>query len=170
MSVSRYHDTPLTLLLNSDSTTTWTNKHCLPKGIQGYTVEKATGSTLTGTFVSTELVCLEDFSLPDFHLKWTSPKLKACPFHVECHYNVIVGCNVLWPFGMQLDFEDGCLVCDGVSIPMHEFPNDASEATPIEHLSQDYLDRSKENDKDRLSFDDNFGAETLDSLCEAGDT
>ena len=56
------------------------------------------------------------------------------------------------------------LVCDGVSIPMGEFPNNASEATPIDHLSQDCLDHNKENDKDGLSFDDNFAVKILDSL------
>ena len=76
--------TPLTLLLDSGSTATWTNKCCLPKGIQGYTVEKVTGSTLTRTFTSTEQVCLEDFRLPDFHPERTLPKLKARTFHAEC--------------------------------------------------------------------------------------
>ena len=52
---------------------------------------------------------------------------------------------------------------------MHKFPNNTSEATPIEHLSQDYLDRTKENDEDGFSFEDNFVAEILDSLCEARD-
>ena len=76
--------TPLTLLLDSGSATTWINKRCLPKGIQGYTVDKVTGSALAGTFPSAEQVCLKDFSLPDFHPKWTLPKLKACVFHADC--------------------------------------------------------------------------------------
>ena len=126
-------------------------------------MDKVTGSTLTGTFASTEQVCLKDFSMPDFHPKQTLPKLKACVFHADCHCDVIVGCNVLWAFGVQMDFEEGHLACDGVSIPMREFPINASEATPIEHLLQDYLDHNKENDKDGLSFDDNFAVEILDS-------
>ena len=60
---------PLLLLLDSGLTTSWMNKRAMPKGIQGYTVPKNTGSTLAGTFSSTEQVCLEDFSLPDFHPK-----------------------------------------------------------------------------------------------------
>ena len=132
-------------------------------------VDKVTGSTLARTFVSTGQVCLEDCSLWDFHPKQTLPKLKAYVFHAECCYDVIVGHNVLWAFGTQLDFEDGRLVCDGVSIHVHEFPNDASETTPIEDLLQDYLECNKENDKDGLSFDNDFAAETLDSLCEVGD-
>ena len=70
-------------------------------------------------------------------------------------------------FGVQLDFEEGHLVCDGVSVPVHEFPNDASEATPIEHLLQDCLDCNEENDKDGLSFDNDFAVEMLDSLHES---
>ena len=48
--------TPLTLLLDSGSTATWINKRCLPKGIQGYMVDKVMGSTLAGTVASTEQV------------------------------------------------------------------------------------------------------------------
>ena len=161
--------TLLTLLLDSGSTATRTNKQCLPKGIQGYTVDKVTGSTLAGTFASTEQVCIEDFSLLDFHPKQTLPKLKARVFHADCCYNMIVRRIVLQAFGVQLDFDKGRLICDGVSTSMHEFPNNASEATPIEHLLQDYLDHNKENDKDRLSFDDNFAMEILDGSYEAGD-
>ena len=65
---------------------------------------------------------------------------------------MIVGCNVLRAFGVQLDFEEGRFVCDGVSVPMRKFPNDTSKITPIEHLLQDYLDHTKENDKDGISF------------------
>ena len=46
--------TLLTLLLDSGSATTWINEHCLPKGIQGYMVDKVTGSTLARTFASAE--------------------------------------------------------------------------------------------------------------------
>ena len=70
---------------------------------------------------------------------------------------------------MQLDFKEGRLVCDGVSIPMREFPGNTSEIAPIEYLLQGYLDDTKENDESGTSFEDNFAAEILDSLCEAGD-
>ena len=69
--------TPLTLLLDSGSTTSWMNKQCLSKGIQPHTVDEVTGSALTGTFASAKQVCLKDFSLLDFHPKRTLPKLKA---------------------------------------------------------------------------------------------
>ena len=82
---------------------------------------------------------------------------------------MIVGHNTLRAFGVQLDFEEGQHVCNGVSIPMRKFPNNTSEITPIKHLLQDYLDCTRENDKDGISFEDNFAAETLESLYEAGD-
>ena len=157
---------PLTLLLDSGSTTTWCNKKCLPKGVQGYSVDKVTGSTLAGTFSSSEQVCLEDFSLPDFHPKRTLPKLKARVFHADCRYDMIIGRDVLRAFGIRLDFEDNCIACDGVSVPMREFPNDP-DIPPIEHLLQDYLDRI-ENDGDS-SPDDNFASEILDSSYEPAD-
>ena len=54
---------------------------------------------------------------------------------------MIVGCDVLQAFRVQLDFEEGRLVCDGVSVPMREFPDNTSEISPIEHLLQDHLDQ-----------------------------
>ena len=131
-------------------------------------VDKATGSMLTGTFVNSEQVCLEDFSLPCHRPKQTLPKLKACNFHAKCHHNMIVSHDISQAFGMQLNVKDGCIVCDAVSIPMCEFLNGTPQAVPIEHLSQDHLDCNKCNDKDEFSFDDNFDAEILDGLCEAG--
>ena len=68
-----------------------------------------------------------------------------------------------------MDFDEGQLVCDFVSVPMGEFPDNASEASPIECHLQDCLDCTKENDKDSISFDDDFAAETFEGLCEAGD-
>ena len=52
---------------------------------------------------------------------------------------------------------------------MHKFPDDASEATPIQCLLEDCLERNEKNDKDGLSFDNDFAAKTLNGLCEAGD-
>ena len=137
------------------------------QGIQEYMVDKVTGSTLTRTFASVKQVCLKEVSLSDFHPKQTLPKLKAHTFHAECCCDVIVGCNVLQAFGTQIDFKDGWLVCDGVSVHVCKFPNDASEATPTEHLLCDCLDHNEENDKDGLSFDDNFAVETLDGFVHS---
>ena len=81
---------------------------------------------------------------------------------------MIVRCDVLPAFGVQLDFAEGQLICDEVSVSVRKFSNDASEASPIEHLLQDCLDLTKENDKDGLSFEDNFAVEILDCSHEAG--
>ena len=82
---------------------------------------------------------------------------------------MIVGCNLLRAFWVQLDIKEGQLVCGGVSVPRCKFPDNTSEITPVKHLLQEHFDRIKENDKDDNSFEDNFAAEMLDGLCEAGD-
>ena len=115
-------------------------------------MDEVKGSTLTRTFASVEQVFLKDFSPPNFHPKQTSPNLKAHLFHAECCHNVIVHHNVLQAFGTQLYIKECFLVCDGVSIAMHKFPDYASEATPIQHLLQDCLERNEENHKDGLSW------------------
>ena len=78
-------------LTDSGSTTTWINKRALPPGISGYTDKKVTGSTLAGTFTSSEKVCIEDFILPEFNGKQVLPKFGANVFHADCRYDIIIG-------------------------------------------------------------------------------
>ena len=158
---------PLLLLLDSGCATSRMNKHAMPKNIHGHMVPKATGSTLAGTFTSDEQVCLEDSSLPDFHPKQTLPKFKACVFHAECCYDMIIGLDVLHAFSVKLDFEDHCIVCDKVSVPMHKFPAEL-EIMLIEHLPQDYLDRLE--DDEVSASEEYFMAEILDGSYEPVDT
>ena len=56
---------PLTVLLDSGSTSTWINQHCLPHHIHGRTVPTIMGSTLAGTFKSTKEIVLSDMVLPE---------------------------------------------------------------------------------------------------------
>ena len=152
---------PMVLLLDSGSTTTWINKKALPRGIQGETVDKITGSTLGGTFNSTEQVCIEELSFPEFFAKRKLPKLSARVFHADCRYDMIVGRDVLRAFGVLLDFEGDQMQCDGSTIPMRTFPTDTASSGnyALDFLLNEYIDRA-ENDETPIS-DDLYGDEIL---------
>ena len=160
---------PMVLLLDSGSTTTWINKKALPRGIQGETVDKITGSTLGGTFNSTEQVCIEELSFPEFFAKRKLPKLSARVFHADCRYDMIVGRDVLRAFGVLLDFEGDQMQCDGSTIPMRTFPTDTASSGnyALDFLLNEYIDRA-ENDETPIS-DDLYADEILDSSYEAAD-
>ena len=161
---------PLTVLLDSGSTNTWYNGKSLPKGIHGYTVDKVTGSTLAGTFSSSEQVCIQDFLLPEFNTKRTLPKLDAKVFHADCRYDMIVGRDVLRAFGIKLDFEEDAIVSGDVSVPMREFPTATPTSEPVDQLLNDFLDRLSEDDEDiNPSSEEAYTKEILESKYDAAD-
>ena len=159
---------PLVALFDSGSTSTWINKKSLPKGIQGYTVANVTGTTLAGTFSSTEKVCLQDVSLPEFHSKRTLPKCSARVFHADCRYDIIVGRDVLRSFGILLDFKTDSIVTDSISLPMRLFPTKTSEVSVVEQLIQDFVDRCIVDDEDNSS-EEQYVSTIKDSKYEAAD-
>ena len=86
---------PLIGLLDSGSTSTWVNAKSLPKGIHGKMTESVQGSTLAGSFKSSEEIVLGDLGFPELHSKQSLPELKAMVFHAPCRYDVIIGRDVL---------------------------------------------------------------------------
>ena len=153
---------PLVGLMDSGSTTTWINKKCLPPGIHGDTVEKITGSTIAGTFESSERVCLQDICLPECSSNKKMPKLSARVIHADCRYDIIVGRDMLRAFGVVLDFEDMAMSSGDVSIPMREFPQVSPEfPLVIDHLLHDYLCREWDDDEDLLFSEDPIDEDTF---------
>ena len=53
---------PSSVSLDSGSATSWFNAESLPEGTHGHTVPQVKGSTLAGSFPSSEQVCLQDFA------------------------------------------------------------------------------------------------------------
>ena len=162
---------PLTVLLDSGSTNTWFNSKARPKGIHGYNVEKVSGTTLAGSFSSSEQLCVHDFVLPEFSSKQKLTKLKANVFNAECRYDMIVGRDVLRAFGIKLDFEDDCIVANDVSVPMRPFPKATPTMEPVDQLLADYVDRLSDNDEDTSSTSDDeaHATEILESKYDAMD-
>jgi len=160
---------PLQVLLDSGSTTTWFNSKSLPQGIRGYTVDQISGSTLAGSFTSSEQVCVEDLVLPEFHPKQSLPKLGANIFNSECRYDMILGRDILRAFSVILDFEDNCILSDGVRIPMKPYSVSSPESLLQDFLLQDIAEHLSDKDENYLFSDDGFVQEILDSKYDAMD-
>ena len=159
----------LVVLLDSGSTATWINEKCLPVGIQGHTVPQVTGSTLAGTFTSSEQVCIEDMILPEHQPKQSLPKAAAKVFHADCRYDMIVGRDILRAFGIDINFSTDTVVVNGVSKPMRPFPTARDGMAEAHVLLQDFLDETDPvvNDEDsESSEDDVLAADILESKYE----
>ena len=162
---------PLLVLLDSGSDITWISKKALPKDIQGYTVPKLSGTTLAGTFSSTEQVSMEGSGLPEFYGNRSLPKLGARVFHAPCRYDMIVGRDVLRSFGIKLDFEDNLMQCSDVVVPMRPFPDapTSGEPNPAEQMMYDLFDQQLLDNDEDFSSDtptDGFASEIKDSTYE----
>ncbi len=81
------------MLLDSGSTTTLINKKCLPRHCKPCKLSSSRkGSTLAGTYTSTEMVIMHNLRLPEFDKNRNVDQQKALVFQSEtCKCNVILG-------------------------------------------------------------------------------
>ena len=98
---------------------TWFNRKALPSGITGKTVATITGSTMAGTFSSSQELSLEQLVFPEFFQHRMLEETKARIFQGEdCRYDIIFGRDVLRRLGVVLDFEEELMTWDGATVIM----------------------------------------------------
>ena len=88
---------PLSVLLDSGSTTSWFNKNTLAHSIKPTTVPYIKGTTMAGDFQSNQLLTLSDISLSELS-DLVLPTLLTRHFTASCHYDLILGHDVLSKF------------------------------------------------------------------------
>ena len=94
----------LSVLLDSGSTTSWFNKNALPRTIQPTTVPSVKGTTMAGDFQSNQLLTLSDVSLSEL-LDLVLPTLPTRLFTASCHYDLILGRDILSKFRIHINFD-----------------------------------------------------------------
>ena len=133
---------PLSVLLDSSSTTSWFNHRGLPPNINPTTVPALHGTTMAGNFQSNQQLSLSTVSLPELS-DLTLPNLNARMFNANCRYDLILGRNILSHFGIDIDFKSQCISGHtGYSIHLRQFPSstaiahtDISVYLSIDHFS-----------------------------------
>ena len=88
---------PLSVLLDSGSTTSWFNKNALPHAINPTTVPSIKGTTMAGDFQCNQFLTLSDVTLSelsDLVLHTLATRL----FTASCCYDLILGHDVLSKF------------------------------------------------------------------------
>ena len=114
---------PLSVLLDSGSTTSWFNKNALPPTIQLTTVPSIKGTTMAGDFQSNQLLTLSDVSLSELS-DLVLPTLSTRLFTASCRYDLILGRDALSNSRIHIDFDKQTISGpNSRTIPMRQFPN-----------------------------------------------
>ena len=96
----------------------------MPKGVNGITTTPLHGTTMAGSFSSSQLVILNDVSFPAFYRTRTINDIEARVLHSDCRYDIIIGRDVLRQIGLKIDFESNLMIWDESSVEMQTFPTD----------------------------------------------
>ena len=117
---------PLSVLLDSGSTTSWVNCNMLPSIISPTTVTSLQGTTMAGNFQSNQQLTLTSVALPELS-EQSVPTLNLRVFNSSCRYDIILGRNALTLFAITIDFDTGKVIGrDSCTIPLHPFPHEAN--------------------------------------------
>ncbi len=99
------------MLLDSGSTTTLSNKKCIPRHCKPCKISSCRKvNTLTGTYTSAEIVIKCNIRLSEFDKNRNVNQQKALVFQSEtCKYNVILGADFLTKTGIDAKYSTGTM-------------------------------------------------------------
>ena len=97
---------PMIVLLDSGSTNSWIARDALPQGINSTTTVPYSGSTMAGTFSSNQQVRLDGIAFPEFYKHRRLPTMACRVMNVPCHYDIIIGRDVLEQIGIIVNFNE----------------------------------------------------------------
>ena len=144
MHYSSQNKTPFLCLLDSGATGCWILRSKLLPHIRTYHVAPVTYQTLAGSFTANEEVKLHDILLPEFHKTRRLQTLTAKVFDNRCHYDMILGCNLMNKLGIVLDFNTKSMAWDGSTVAMREYDQHQEPTTLATNLLLDVLDSNLE--------------------------
>ena len=106
-----------------------------------------TNQTLAGNFTANEEVKLHDILLPEFHKMRRLQTLMAKIFDQGCHYDMILGRNLMNELGLVLNFNTKSMTWDGSTVAMREYDHNHDPTTLATNVLLDVLDsRLEAND------------------------
>ena len=69
---------------------------------------------MAGTFSSNQQVELEGVVFLEFFQTWRLDNIEARIFNSDCHYNMIIGQDILNALGISMDFTKKEITCDTI--------------------------------------------------------
>ena len=114
----------------------------MPKGVNGITTTPLHGTTMAGSFSSSQVVILNDVCFPSFYRTRTMNDIHARVLNADCRYDMIIGRDVLRQLGMKIDFESNLMIWDERSVAMQTFPSDVQQ---FRHEHMSFLDGGEDD-------------------------
>jgi hypothetical protein len=103
----------LVLFFDPGSTSTWISSNKLPEGTKGNEAPPLIGTTIARQFNSNKRV-----EFPEFYRTRYFSSYKARVFETSCHYDMIIGRDMLRAMGLIVDFKDNLMTWDDVIVAM----------------------------------------------------
>ena len=120
---------PMLCLLDSGATGCWISREKLPLTVRTNKIPAITNQTLAGNFTANESVMLNNVLLPEFHRTRRFDTLQAKIFDQKCHYDMILGRDLMNDLGIVLNFESKSMEWDKAIVAMREHPINASNSS-----------------------------------------
>ena len=96
---------PMLCLLDSGVTGCWISWKKPPSMIHTNKIPAIANLTLAGSFMANESVILKNILLPEFHCTHRLDTLQAKLFDQMCHYDMILGRDLMNDLGVVLNFD-----------------------------------------------------------------
>jgi hypothetical protein len=106
------------VLFDPGLTLTWISSNKLLEGTKGNEAPSLIGMTISGQFNSNKTVELTNLCFPEFYRTRYFSSYKARVFETSCHYDMIIGRNMLQAMGLIVDFKDNLMTWDDVVVAM----------------------------------------------------
>ena len=117
---------PLSILLDSGSTTSWLNHNTLPSSISPTTVTSLQGMTMAGNFKSNQQLTLTSVALPELSDQ-SVPTFNLNMFNSSFRCDIILGHDALTLFAITIDFDSSKVIgCESRTIALCPFPHEAN--------------------------------------------
>jgi hypothetical protein len=124
----------------------------LPEGTRGDKEPPLIGMTIARQFNSNKTVELTNLCFPEFYRTRYFSSYKARVFETSCHYNMIIGHDMLRAMGLIVDFKDNFMTWDDVIITMKTYAK--KPPLPIDSIT---------NEDDLITTDEGLSSNILQS-------
>ena len=103
--------------------------------------------TMAGTFSCNQQVELEGVVFLEFFWMQRLDNIEARIFNCNCHYDMIIGHDILNALGISMDFTKKEITWDKTVVPMRSFPHIDEDDLPIaQQLLHTFLDEGYDDD------------------------
>ena len=117
---------PMLCLLDLGATGCWISWKKLPSMICTNKIPAITNQTLVGSFTANESIILKNILLPEFHCTRHLDTLQANIFDQTCHYDMILGRDLMNNLGIVLNFDSKSMEWDKAIVAMCKHPINTS--------------------------------------------